>query len=637
MLAIRGGDLVGILFSRSSVMGMYKKLAIATLLYSADYLPGVFALGHQVNKLLEEAGKKGDIETCLIVTTSLFNDTLSELAKNILQSIYTKIVLVEPLDCQEESIQKNSENLALLERPELSFALIKARLWELTQFEQVLYLDSDTLPLNKEFLKLFDIMSKQTTSQVGAIADIGWPDMFNSGVMMLIPDADTASVLQNYIIENTSIDGSDQGILNQFFNQNCCTDELVKDSFSREWVQLSFTYNVTVPNLGYQSSPAMNYFKPSIKLIHFIGKHKPWSLWSQKNFIKNEYHDQWNEVYEEFKEEHQLNNEVSKPKINDSDKTETPETITPVDAPPSNEPTTNQEIDTISTVEENVDNQNAEPVPNSDHSPAPNPVPLDFTKWLTTFINKDHLTNQPVNESREYSKENDNNIINSSSNRDQESPPNSTQEPNSSYSVVSTQADSDEHQNAEEEDSTTDNASNSGEESHLDDISTAASSNNNVSNQPNNKNFSNSKENNISVEPSPSNPEQKRSTANIQKPSVSTNDLPDDVEPHTSVDDNIQYLEKDKEGYEEFLPDVYESNAIDNEEEFFDDDARDATEGETKTSAVADKQEDMKLTAEETNQPQQEMPNFKFDWEDSDYLSKVERCFPDDIFEYAVE
>ena len=81
----------------------------------------------------------------------------------------------------------------------------------------------------------------------------------------------------------------------------------------------------------------MNYFKPSIKLIHFIGKHKPWSLWSQKNFIKNEYHDQWNEVYEEFKEEHQLNNEVSKPKISDSDKTETPETITPVDAPPSNE------------------------------------------------------------------------------------------------------------------------------------------------------------------------------------------------------------------------------------------------------------------------------------------------------------
>lgn len=82
---------------------------------------------------------------------------------------------------------------------------------------------------------------------------------------------------------------------------------------------------------------------------------------------------------------------------------------------------------------------------------------------------------------------------------------------------------------------------------------------------------------------------------------------------------------------------MYESNAIDNEEEFFDDDARDATEGETKTSAVADKQEDMKLIAEETNQPQQEMPNFKFDWEDSDYLSKVERCFPDDIFEYAVE
>lgn len=66
MLAIRGGDLVGILFSRSSVMGMYKKLAIATLLYSADYLPGVFALGHQVNKLLEEAGKKATLKHALL-------------------------------------------------------------------------------------------------------------------------------------------------------------------------------------------------------------------------------------------------------------------------------------------------------------------------------------------------------------------------------------------------------------------------------------------------------------------------------------------------------------------------------------------------------------------------------------------
>lgn len=106
-------------------------------------------------------------------------------------------------------------------------------------------------------------MSKQTKFQIGAVADIGWPDMFNSGVMMLIPDADTASVLQNYVIENTSIDGADQGILNQFFNQNCCTDELLKETFPREWVQLSFTYNVTTPNLGYESSPAMKYFKPT--------------------------------------------------------------------------------------------------------------------------------------------------------------------------------------------------------------------------------------------------------------------------------------------------------------------------------------------------------------------------------------
>lgn len=607
---------------------MYKKLAIATLLYSADYLPGVFALGYQVNKLLEETGKKGSIETCLIVTTPLFNDTLSDLAKNILQSLYTKIVLVNPLECQEESIQRNGENLALLGRPELSFALIKTRLWELTQFEQVLYLDSDTLPLNKEFLSLFDIMSNQTRSQVGAIADIGWPDMFNSGVMMLIPDADTASVLQNYIIENTSIDGSDQGILNQFFNQNCCTDELLKENFSREWVQLSFTYNVTIPNLGYQSSPALNYFKSTIKLVHFIGKHKPWSSWSQKNFIRNEYHDQWNEIYKEFKEEHKLNDEVSKPDFSNSNVTETAQTATPVKAPKTNEPTPNQEAEAISAPVENVDNKNSEPVPN--------PVPLDFTKWLTTFINKDHPTNQPKSESSEYPKENNNNTNISNSNRHRENPSSCTQQSNISSNDVSVQVRSNEQQNAEGNDSATDNTSNSGQKSPLDDIHEADTSNNDASAQPANKNYNTSKENDVSTDSCPINSEHKSSTNDIQEPNDSNNDLPRNEEQYAPIDDNIQYLEKEKEGYEEFLPDVYESDGIDNEE-FFDDDARDATEGAAKLSSVSYTQESVKPTEKEASKTQQEMPNFRFDWEDSDYLSKVERCFPDDIFEYAVE
>ena len=124
----------------------------------------------------------------------------------------------------------------------------------------------------------------------------------------------------------------------------------------------------------------------------------------------------------------------------------------------------------------------------------------------------------------------------------------------------------------------------------------------------------------------------------MQKPNGSEDHLPGDEEPHALIDENIQYLEKEKEGYEEFLPDVYETNTTNHEEdEFFDDSVEGVNQGGITSSVATDTQKKAKPTEGQESKPQQEMPNFKFDWEDTDYLSKVERCFPDDIFEYAVE
>ncbi|EJS42867.1 glg1p [Saccharomyces arboricola H-6] len=604
---------------------MCRKLAIATLLYSADYLPGVFALGHQVNKLLKGAGRKDRIETCLIVTTSLFNDTLSDLAKDLLNSIYTRIVLVEPLECQDESIKRNSDNLALLERPELSFALIKARLWELTQFEQVLYLDSDTLPLNEDFLRLFDIMSKQTKLQIGAVADIGWPDMFNSGVMMLVPDDDTASILQNYIIENTSIDGSDQGILNQFFNQNCCIDELLRETFPREWVQLSFTYNVTTPNLGYESSPAINYFKPTIKLIHFIGKHKPWSLWSQTSFIKNEYDNQWNDVYEEFQEENKLKDQVPKICIDDSNGDENDQAAPPEEPPQVSEPAPDREAKVIQTQDKSTEDQ--------DNESAPNPVPLDFTKWLTTFINKDYPSNQS-SEDGVYLKESDDNTENTNSQPELEGPTDDVQEYIAYHNEINAQIKNEEDDHPKEDNNSIHNSNVEYEQkkSPTDDLQESEqqkSAPDNIQEPEQQK----------SVPDNIQEPEQQKSVPdNIQERVAPKNDLPEEAEPYALVDDNVEYLEKEKEGYEEFLPDVYEADAINDEEgENINEEERGAGENAVGTSVIEGTQEEASTTEGNDSKPQQEMPNFKFDWEDSDYLSKVERSFPDDIFEYAVE
>lgn len=276
------------------------KYAVATLLYTSDYLPGVFTLGYQLNKILR--GRKG-FATCLIISRDLYNNTLSELTKSLLRKLYDCIYEVDPLDGQDISARRNATNLEMLGRPELSFTLIKARLWELTQYEQVLYLDGDTLPLNEEFLKIFDLLPQQKSNQIGGAPDIGWPDMFNSGVLMLSPDKSLASRLQRFIADKASIDGADQGIFNQFFNPYCATSSGQTPS-AYEWIRLPFIYNVTIPNNGYQSSPALKYFRSQVRLVHFIGENKPWKGWLSND--NNACFTQWSKLYRAFQQEYGL-------------------------------------------------------------------------------------------------------------------------------------------------------------------------------------------------------------------------------------------------------------------------------------------------------------------------------------------
>ncbi|CAI4536976.1 BCN_G0029350.mRNA.1.CDS.1 [Saccharomyces cerevisiae] len=252
---------------------MAKKVAICTLLYSRDYLPGALTLAYQLQKLLKHAVVEDEITLCLLIEKKLFEDEFEPQEIALIRSLFKEIIIIEPLKDQEKSIEKNKANLELLKRPELSHTLLKARLWELVQFDQVLFLDADTLPLNKEFFEILRLYPEQTRFQIAAVPDIGWPDMFNTGVLLLIPDLDMATSLQDFLIKTVSIDDADQGIFNQFFNPICnySKEVLHKVSPLMEWIRLPFTYNVTMPNYGYQSSPAMNFFQQHIRLIHFIG------------------------------------------------------------------------------------------------------------------------------------------------------------------------------------------------------------------------------------------------------------------------------------------------------------------------------------------------------------------------------
>ena len=141
-------------------------------------------------------------------------------------------------------------------RPDLSYAFTKIAVWSLSQFRKIVYLDADVVALRAPD-ELFEL-----DVPFAAAPDVGWPDAFNSGVMLVAPNEGDHRALSTLASSGDSFDGADQGLLNQYYQH-------------RDWRRLSFTYNCT-PNAQYQWEPAYRYYKSKISIVHFIGRDKPW-------------------------------------------------------------------------------------------------------------------------------------------------------------------------------------------------------------------------------------------------------------------------------------------------------------------------------------------------------------------------
>ena len=208
---------------------------------SDSYLPGAAVLAHS----LRDAGTAYKLAV-LVTLETLSADTITQL-----KLLYDYLIPVERIRTP------NPANLYLMGRPDLTFAFTKIALWRQTQFRKIVYLDADVVAL-RALDELFAI-----DAPFAAAPDIGWPDAFNSGVMVITPDMGEYWALQTMAATGDSFDGADQGLLNQYFEH-------------RPWQRLKFTYNCT-PNAEYQWEPAYRYYKRDISAVHFIGKNKPWS------------------------------------------------------------------------------------------------------------------------------------------------------------------------------------------------------------------------------------------------------------------------------------------------------------------------------------------------------------------------
>ncbi|KAI3405351.2 GLG1 [Candida oxycetoniae] len=239
--------------------------AIFTLLYSADYLAGALVLGVQLQKIRKRSAKS--IVLGILVDKSQFTSSQLQLLARYYDELNdvspTSSTLHEKLECE-------------LARPELNKTFTKIELWSLQQYEKILYLDSDTLPLVSESSSssIGDLLQLEfDENKILAAPDSGFPDVFNSGVFVLKPSQKVYKELQSLVEKSkidssVSFDGADQGLLNYFFNskpnwvqQYVEKGEINVDNVveTNNWIKIPFLFNVT-PSAAYEYWPAFKHF-----------------------------------------------------------------------------------------------------------------------------------------------------------------------------------------------------------------------------------------------------------------------------------------------------------------------------------------------------------------------------------------
>lgn len=136
---------------------------------------------------------------------------------------YDLVKEVDVINSQDQAI------LLAMKRPELGVTLSKIHCWRLTEFTKCVFMDADTLVL-QNCDELFE------REELSAVADIGWPDCFNTGVFVFRPNDETFNNLVSIAAKDGSFDGGDQGLLNSYFS-DWATKDISK--------HLSFLYNMS--------------------------------------------------------------------------------------------------------------------------------------------------------------------------------------------------------------------------------------------------------------------------------------------------------------------------------------------------------------------------------------------------------
>jgi alpha-N-acetylglucosamine transferase len=125
-----------------------RKYAIMTLLFGGDsYLPSILLLGSSIRKIMPKSYEQY-VTLCCMIT----NDVSME-ARDLIYKIYDKVIEVDYLEISPTLIKHKKPHI----RQIYAKTFTKLRIFEMIEYDKVLYLDPDMLVINKNIFSLFNL------------------------------------------------------------------------------------------------------------------------------------------------------------------------------------------------------------------------------------------------------------------------------------------------------------------------------------------------------------------------------------------------------------------------------------------------------------------------------------------------
>lgn len=231
--------------------------AYVTLITSDSYLPGVQVLLHSLK-----------LTRTRVPVVCMVTERVGEAVRRKIASCGAEVLLVESI--QSPLVRENEGGHV---KSWMEVGLTKLRLWGLTRYDCVVYLDADCM-IVENIDELFD-----RKVDFAAAPDVFPPDRFNAGVMVVRPNAAVLEDMLSKLVESHSYDGGDTGMLNCYFSSWFASDAAHR---------LPFGYNAqrTLHWMTHEKNPGYWNAVTPLKVLHYCSSPKPWEEVGRKGDLE---------------------------------------------------------------------------------------------------------------------------------------------------------------------------------------------------------------------------------------------------------------------------------------------------------------------------------------------------------------